>query len=50
MLLFVALFVASGSMEHGHAVYWLVVAALSGLVAYGRFARAPLATPLKSVE
>jgi hypothetical protein len=41
MLLFVVLFVVSGSVEYGHVVYWLVVAALAGFVAQGRRSLAP---------
>lgn len=41
MLLFTGLHVASGSSEHGHVVYWLVVAAVAAFIAYGRLVLAP---------
>ncbi len=42
MLLYCALHVSSGSGDTGELVYWLVVAAVSAFVAYGRFALKPL--------
>ena len=36
MLLFCVVHLFSGVAEHGELVYWLVVAGLSGLVAFGR--------------
>lgn len=41
MMLFSVLFFVSGSAEYGHVAYWLVVAAVSAFVAYGRFALQP---------
>lgn len=38
MLLFTALHVQSGNAGKGPIAYWLVVAILSGVIAYGRFA------------
>lgn len=37
MLAFCLLHLLSGDKQHGHLVYWLVVAVWSGLVAWGRF-------------
>lgn len=37
MLLFTIVHFASGASAHGEAVYWLVVAALSGFLAFGRW-------------
>jgi hypothetical protein len=37
MLLFSGVHLHSGSARHGEMVYWLVVAAVSAFVAYGRF-------------
>lgn len=42
MLLFSALHLRSGQSHHGPMIYWLVVAAICALVAYGRFAAVPL--------
>jgi hypothetical protein len=42
MLLFSGLHLASGSSKHGQMIYWLVVAVVCGLVAYGRFVVEPL--------
>jgi DoxX-like family len=42
MLLFTGLHVASGATDKGPVVYWLVVAAICGFLAYGRFALKPL--------
>lgn len=42
MLLFCVLHVASRSREYGPVLYWLVVAALAGFIAYGRFVLLPL--------
>jgi hypothetical protein len=36
MLLYCGLSVFSGSPEYSHIIYWLVVAAVSGFIAYGR--------------
>ena len=45
MLLFSGLHLFSGSTEHGHIAYWMVVAAFSAFVAYGRFALRPIEQP-----
>jgi DoxX-like protein len=42
MLLFCALHLASGEADNGPMIYWLVVAAISSFVAYGRFVLKPL--------
>ena len=42
MLVFCALHLLSSAGKHGQLVYWLVVAAISAFVAYGRFALSPL--------
>lgn len=42
MLLFCGLFVYSGDTEYAALVYWLVVAAVSVFIAYGRFVLKPL--------
>jgi hypothetical protein len=42
MLLFTVLHLASGSAEHSQMIYWLVVAALSGFIGYGRLVLRPL--------
>ncbi len=42
MLLFSGVHLASGSTEHGELVYWLVVAAVCGFLAYGRAALRPI--------
>jgi hypothetical protein len=42
MLLFCGVHLASKAPEHGHLVYWLVVAGLCAFTAYGRFALQPL--------
>jgi hypothetical protein len=42
MLLFCALHIRSGDANSAHLVYWLVVAALCALIAYGRFVLEPL--------
>ncbi len=42
MLLFAAVHVASGASEHHEVVYWLVVAAVCGLLAFGREKLSPL--------
>ncbi len=42
MLAFCALHLASGNTQHGQMAYWLVVAAISGFVALGRFVLRPL--------
>ena len=41
MLLFCGLHLASGDANYGPMVYWLVVAALCGFIAYGRFVLKP---------
>lgn len=41
MLLFTVVHLASGASEHGEVAYWLVVAALSGFLAFGRLSRSP---------
>jgi hypothetical protein len=42
MLAFTALHISSGNGSFGPIVYWLVVAALSAFVAYGRLVPRPL--------
>lgn len=42
MLAFTGLHLASGDPNHGQMVYWLVVAALCGFLAFGRFTLQPL--------
>lgn len=42
MLLYCGVHLASGEKNHSPIVYWLVVAALSGVIAYGRFVLKPL--------
>lgn len=42
MLLFSGLHVHSGSAEYGEMIYWLVVAAISAFIAYGRFVLKPV--------
>src|SRR5690606_12477109 len=42
MLLFCALHLRSGDTNYGPMIYWLVVAALCGFLAYGRIALRPL--------
>src|SRR5262245_44288510 len=41
MLLFCGLHVGSGETKHGPVIYWLVVAAFSAFIAYGRFVLEP---------
>lgn len=41
MLVFTALHLASGSTEKGSVIYWLVVAAICGFLAYGRLVLKP---------
>lgn len=36
MMLFAGLHLRSGDSQHGHLVYWLIVAAICALIAYGR--------------
>ncbi|HZR34809.1 MAG TPA: DoxX family protein [Nevskia sp.] len=43
MLLYCGLHLASGDPQHGQLVYWLVVAAVCGFIAYGRLVLKPLA-------
>ena len=42
MLLFSGLQMYSSDTDQGHLVYWLIVAAVSAFIAYGRFVRKPL--------
>jgi hypothetical protein len=42
MLLFTGLHFYSGDSSYGPVIYWLVVAAICGFIAYGRFALAPV--------
>lgn len=42
MALFCVVHLMSGDSHHGHLVYWLVVAAFSVFIAYGRFVMQPL--------
>ncbi len=42
MLLFIGLHFSAGNKEFGPVIYWLVVAAVCGLIAYGRFVVQPL--------
>jgi hypothetical protein len=42
MLFFCVLHIASGDPNFGPMIYWLVVAAICGFIAYGRFALKPL--------
>ena len=42
MLVYTAVHFASGATEHGQVVYWLVVAAICGFLAYGRLVLKPL--------
>ncbi len=42
MLLYCGLHLASGEPNHGEMIYWLVVAVLCGLLAYGRLAVKPM--------
>ena len=41
MLLFCGLDIFSGNTDYGHVIYWLVVAAISVFIAYGRFVLKP---------
>lgn len=41
MLLFTGLHLYSGAADHGPMIYWLVVAAICGFIAYGRFVLRP---------
>lgn len=41
MLLFCGLHLSSGAEDKGPLIYWLVVAAISGFIAYSRFIRKP---------
>jgi xanthine/uracil/vitamin C permease (AzgA family) len=45
MLVFSGLHLVSGEENHGPLFYWLTVAALCGLIAYGRLALQPLGLP-----
>lgn len=42
MLLYCVLHLVSGDPNHGQLVYWLVVAAFSALIAYGRLVLRPI--------
>lgn len=42
MLLFGVLHLAAGHAFNGQVIYWLVVAAVSGFIAYGRLSLSPL--------
>lgn len=42
MLVFCGLHLSSGATDMGPMIYWLVVAAVSGFIAYVRFARMPV--------
>ncbi|MGE3261659.1 MAG: hypothetical protein AB7K68_07780 [Bacteriovoracia bacterium] len=42
MLLFCGLHISAGAATKGPTVYWLVVAALCGFIAYGRYVMSPL--------
>lgn len=42
MLFFSGLHIYSGDANYGPMIYWLVVAALCGFIAYGRFVLQPL--------
>ena len=42
MLFFCELHINSGAEDKGPMIYWLVVAAISAFIAYGRWARKPL--------
>lgn len=44
MLLFTGLHFTSGNREFGPVIYWLVVAVLCGIIAYGRFVLQPFVT------
>lgn len=41
MVIFIGLHLASGDTNYGPIFYWLVVAAICGFVAYGRFVTGP---------
>jgi hypothetical protein len=41
MLLYCGLHLRSGEPNHGEMIYWLVVAAFCGFIAYGRFVLRP---------
>ena len=41
MISFIAVNLFSGQINTGHIIYWLVVAVMSGFVAYGRFVLKP---------
>jgi hypothetical protein len=42
MLIFCVLHLSSGDSNYGPMIYWLVVAAVSAFIAYGRFVLKPL--------
>jgi hypothetical protein len=42
MLMFTGVHLSSGATSHGQMIYWLVVAAICGFIAYGRFVLNPL--------
>lgn len=41
MLFFTGMFISSGNSEYGQLFYWLVVAAFSAFIAYGRLSLRP---------
>jgi len=47
MLLYCGLDSFSGEPDYAHIMYWLVVAAISASIAYGRFALKPIQTITK---
>lgn len=42
MLFFCGLHISSGNADHGHMVYWLIVAMICGWITYGRLVRKPV--------
>ncbi|MEZ4897211.1 MAG: DoxX family protein [Saprospiraceae bacterium] len=42
MLFFCMVFLVSGAQSYGELIYWLVVAAICGVIAYGRWAIKPM--------
>lgn len=42
MVLFTMVHVASGDKSYGSVVYWMIVAAVCGFIAYGRFKLKPI--------
>ncbi|HLF34014.1 MAG TPA: hypothetical protein VI583_07245 [Cyclobacteriaceae bacterium] len=47
MLLFSGFLIYSGDSNYGPMIYWLVVAALCGFIAYGRIVLKPFQTEIK---